>query len=622
MKRLLIFLILVLTGAPGAAQQYSTERILSYEIALQVDTTSRLTVTEKLKVNVLGQQIQRGIFRSLPVRREINGRDLSVRYDVRSVRKNGADEKYHTKNENGGFVIYIGDKNVLLAPGVYDYEITYDTYRQIGFFEDFDELYWNVTGTGWDFPIDTVTVKAILPENAAILRHACYTGYAGSTERNCHAVQTSDHTLEWTAGSLGSKMGLTVAVGFTKGVVKEPPLPAILKTANLSKFLAVIGALLLAWMGHIWNRYGRDLPKPTVYPQFGVPDHLSPASLGFLHGGRYRQNMIAVSLINLAVKGYIEIQEPVKKGIFSRTKFTLQKLKDADMALPPEEKALMEELFSISQSQITVDGKYNSQIAGAVQAHKNCLVSENQPKLTKGSNWQKVLWPFLAISLVYWAVIIYSYRTLYETGKLVAGIILYVGACFTLLAVLASRLRVARYIWLVPLLFAGGGILFWYLTSDRNPDSFMLAYLFLLLAVPALAFFNYFVKQPSEELLTQQSLIEGFKMYLEAAETELLKFHNPPQVTPELFEKYLPYALALGVEGIWGRKFEQSLQDQAQPYQSHWYTGTHFSGNLAGSLSRSLSGTMSSSSVTPGSSGSGGGGSSGGGGGGGGGGGW
>lgn len=624
MKRFFLSLFLALTGLSGSAQYLSIERILSYEVTLQVDTTARLTVTEKLKVNVLGQQIQRGIFRSLPTRREINGRDLSVRYDVRSVKKNGAEEKYHTKNGNGGFIIYIGDKDVLLDPGIYDYEITYDTYRQVGFFEDFDELYWNATGTDWAFPIDQVTVKALLPENAAILRQACYTGYAGSTEQNCSVVKTSDHTLEWTAGGLDPNKGLTVAVGFTKGIVKEPEIPAALKPANLSKILAVIGALFLAWLGYLWNRHGRDYPKPTVYPQFEVPAGLSPASLGFLHGGRYRQNMIAASLIDLAVKGYIEIREPVKKGIFSRSKFTLQKLKDADTSLPPEEKALMKELFSGGQGKVTVDGEYSSRIAQTVQAYQKSLVNENQPKLNKGSNWKKVLWPFLAISLVYWVILLYSYWSLYETQKLVLGIILYVGACFTLLLVMVVRLRVARYIWLIPLIFSGGGIVVWYLVSNRTPDPFILAYLFLLLSVPALAFFNYFVKQPSEELLARQSMIEGFKMYLAAAETELLKFHNPPRITPELFEKYLPYALVLGVDGIWGRKFEQSLQGQAQPYQSHWYTGSsaHFSGSIAGSLSRSLSGTLSSSSVAPSSSGSGGGGSSGGGGGGGGGGGW
>lgn len=623
MKHILLLFLLIGATLPGFTQDISTERILSYGVELRVDTSARLTVTERLKVNVKGRDIQRGIYRTLPVRRNINNREISVRYDVKSVKKNGAEEKYHTKSGNGGFVIYIGDKDVLLDPGIYDYEITYDTYRQIGFFENFDELYWNATGTDWVFPIDQVTVKAVLPENAEILQNACYTGYAGSTEQNCTAVITSEHTLEWTTQGLAPNTGLTVAVGFTKGLIKEPELPAVLQTGNLSKLLTGIGVLFLIWMGYWWNRYGRDHQKPTIYPRFEVPEDLSPASLGFLHGGWYKPNMIAASLIHLAVKGYIVIDEPPQKGWFSHAKFTLEKRKAADESLPPEEKTLMRELFASGTDKIAIDGKYSSRIAQAVQAYKSDLVNVNQPALGKGSNWQKVLWIFLGISVVYWPVIIYSYYHLYEGAKLVLGICLYVGACFTLILVMSVRLKVAGYIWLLPLIFAGGMVLLYFITGVTT-DSFILAYFFLIFSVAALAFFNYFVKQPGEELIRKQSLIEGFKMYLETAETELLKFHNPPRITPELFEKYLPYALVLGVDGIWGKKFEQSLQARAQSYESGWYTGNpaYFSGSIAGNLSRSLTGTMSSASVQPGSSGSGGGGSSGGGGGGGGGGGW
>lgn len=623
MKRICLLFLLIGACLPDFAQDLSIERILSYEVELRVDTSARLMVNERLKVNVKGQDIQRGIYRTLPVRRNINGRDISVRYDVKSVKKNGAEEKYHTKNGNGGFVIYIGDKDVLLDPGIYDYEITYDTYRQIGFFENFDELYWNATGTDWAFPIDQVTVKAVLPENADVLQNACYTGYAGSTEQNCNTVKTSDHTLEWTTEGLAPNKGLTVAVGFTKGVIKEPELPAILQIRNLSRLLTGIGLLFLIWMVYWWSRYGRDHQRPAVYPQFEVPHHLSPASLGFLHDGRYHPNMIAASLIHLAVKGYIVIDEPPGKGWFSRAKFTLEKQKAADESLAPEEKTLMRELFASGTDKITVDGEYSSRIAKAVQTYKSDLVSVNQPALSKGSNWPKVLWVFLGISVVYWAIILYSYYHLYEGGKLVLGICLYLGACFTLILVMSVRLKVAGYIWLLPLVFAGGMVLLYFIAGIKT-DSFILACFFLIFSVAALAFFNYFVKQPGEELIRKQSLIEGFKMYLETAESELLKFHNPPRITPELFEKYLPYALVLGVDGIWGKKFEQSLQAKARSYESRWYTGNpaHFSSSITGNLSRSLTGTMSSSSVQPGSSGSGGGGSSGGGGGGGGGGGW
>src|SRR5690606_30303568 len=118
--------------------------------------------------------------------------------------------------------------DVYLSPGIYDYEITYETLGQIGFLEDLDELYWNATGTDWVFPIDKVITKLNLP--ADILQDACYTGEAGSTARNCSALKTSPKSIEWQSDHLMPYEGLTVAAGFTKGVIQEPEIPAFLKT--------------------------------------------------------------------------------------------------------------------------------------------------------------------------------------------------------------------------------------------------------------------------------------------------------------------------------------------------------------------------------------------------------
>jgi uncharacterized membrane protein len=625
MKRILLLLFLSFFYTSAAhGQSLELERILNYDVTITVDSNAGLLVTEKLKVNVLGERIERGIFRTLPTQRKINNKSISVKYDILNITKNGVEEKYRTERENGNFVIYIGRKNVLLDPGIYDYEITYKTYRQIGFFDDFDELYWNVTGNDWIFPIDKVTTKIILPGSAKIIQNVCYTGSLGSTEQNCKINSATSNTLSFSAENLNPYQGLTIATGFDKGIVNEPKLPAILKTGNLSKVLIVLSTLLIALMGYLWNRYGRDHESPTVYPQFEVPENISPASMGFLHSGKYSQNMITVSLINLAVKGFISINETKKKGLFSKQKFELQKLKPADQSLPPEEQTLLKELFVSGNDTISIDGKYCKQIEKANKSYQIGLSSENQPKLNKGSNWTKVLWVFLAISLIYWSIILYTHYNVYEPQKLAFGSILYVGAIVTLLIILGVRLSVAKYIWIIPLISSGGVLLVWYFTSDGKPDAYALAFLFLVVGVILLAFFNYFIKKPSEELLAQQSKISGFKMYLETAESELIKFYNPPQITPEVFEKYLPYALVLGVDGIWGKKFEQSLKANSYTYENRWYNGTTtvFSSNMTSSLSKSLTSNVNSSSTAPSSSGSGGGGSSGGGGGGGGGGGW
>jgi uncharacterized membrane protein len=137
--------------------------------------------------------------------------------------------------------------------------------------------------------------------------------------------------------------------------------------------------------------------------------------------------------------------------------------------------------------------------------------------------------------------------------------------------------------------------------------------------------YQYLIKQPSKEKLRKQSLIDGFKMYMGAAENEQLKFHNPPQMTPQVFEALLPFAMVMGVDQIWGQKFDELLKKTAAEYQNTWYYGgvmNHYA--FANTLNSSLTQSIQSASTKPSSSssGSGGGGFSGGGGGGGGGGGW
>jgi uncharacterized membrane protein len=120
--------------------------------------------------------------------------------------------------------------------------------------------------------------------------------------------------------------------------------------------------------------------------------------------------------------------------------------------------------------------------------------------------------------------------------------------------------------------------------------------------------------------------IEGFKMYLQTAEGDDIRRLQAPAETPELFERYLPYALALGVENAWSERFSDVLRRASEGgergYSPTWYNGRSFRhGSIDGftsSLGPSLASAVSSTSRAPGSSSGGGGGSSGGGGGGGG----
>ncbi|MGO4709427.1 DUF2207 domain-containing protein [Chryseobacterium sp. 2TAF14] len=614
----------------------NTERILNFHANINVDKNLGLNITEKIKVHSEGNEIKRGIFRSLPLVRNLNNRTQKVKYNIVSVKKNGVDEDFHEEIEDGYLKIYVGNKDVILSPGDYDYEINYTTEKQIGFFEKYDELYWNVNGNEWNFPVDSISATVNLPQGAGIIQNSCYKGGYGSTSQDCLAKVLSEHSIEWSAKDLGSGEGLTIAVGFKKGIMIPPPPPTFLEKFGILIAGIVIFLGLLFYYYSTWKKYGVDPEKPTVYPQFNSPDDLSPASLGFIHSENFKNKYLTAALVNLAVKGYVQIIENEDSGVFGLFKskqFTVKKLKNADQNLPKEEINLMNSLFSNISDSIKFDGKYDPKIEQTVRSFQSALKFQHDKMLNEGNNSKKLILPILVILGVYFLGLFVSFTIFPEFEKVFLGI--FILAVLTIAFVIAIVLfkfypglfkiflvfPVVAFVILGVLIYKGSDF-----TIDNN---FNVCYIFIVLGFMSLVIYQFLIKRPSEEKLRKKSLIDGFKMYMGAAENQQLKFHNPPEMTPQSFEKLLPFAMVLGVDEIWGKKFDDLLKKMSYEYQSNWYVGSsmnHFA--MASVLNSSLTNSIQSSATQPSSSGSssgsgsGGGGFSGGGGGGGGGGGW
>jgi hypothetical protein len=152
MRRLLAFAIGLFLAIAVPAQ--AEERITSFVSDVTVNADASLLVRETIVVAAEGRKIKRGILRDFPTTyTDRTGQRVRVGFAVESVSRDGRAEPYVLEDLSNGTRIRIGEKNVLLEPGLHRYEISYRTTRQIGFFTDFDELYWNVTGNGWTLPI-------------------------------------------------------------------------------------------------------------------------------------------------------------------------------------------------------------------------------------------------------------------------------------------------------------------------------------------------------------------------------------------------------------------------------------------------------------------------------------
>lgn len=639
MNRFIFVFFLLIFGFGNAqdvlvdAPNYDYEHIYSWHSDISIDKDAQVTITEKIKVYAGGNIIKRGIFRSLPLSRNINNKKIKIKYNILSVKKDSAEENYHTEKTGSDLAIYIGNKDDILDHGIYTYEITYKTSDQIGFFENYDEFYWNVNGTLWDFPVDEISAKVTLPESAIIVQQSCYTGGYGSTGTNCTGKELSSNTIEWTAKNLRENEGLTIAVGFSKGVFTPPPPPSNLEKYGIFGMLLLGAGLLLYYFYSQWQKHGVDPQKPVPYPQFNAPQNLSPASVGYLEKEFYSGQMVSAAIVSLATQGFVKIIEDDKRvlGIFGSREYTIKKIKEQDQTLSKEEINLMNNLFKGNKS-VTFDGKYDSKIKNAVDDFKVTLTFQHDQFLKKGNNSSKLFLPILVILGLYALGLFLSYK-LTDNDELFAvglplGIGTFVGAIiFSLYYERFTFMRILFWIVSTVLVLLFGFIILGLGKISENLG-FYASYGFIIFGFISIVLFQYLIKQPSPEKLETLSLIEGFKMYLGTAEEKTLQFHNSPKMTPEVFEKMLPYAMVLDVDKIWGEKFQTMLKNSSmgqENYQSTWFVGSSMMHmNFANSLNSSLSQSIASSATQPSSSGSGsgGGGFSGGGGGGGGGGGW
>lgn len=612
-----------------------TEQVTRFYADIVIDTSASIQVTEHIDIVSAGKVFKRGIVRYIPMEKKDSlGRKKELNLNILSVTKDGEKSNYHTQTEQGNLVIYVGDKSTFIPDGAHQYSISYTAENAVDFYPEFDEFYWNVNGFGWDFAMEEVSANVYLPNQALPIQTRCYTGAYGSTASNCEAKTLDDYT-QFTSTNISRRENLTIALGFEKGLVNEPPPPpppTFLESFGLFILASILFVFLGGYYFFTWQKHGVDPPKPTVYPLYEAPENLSPASLGILHKENYWNDLMTSSIVNLAVKGYLTIEEKTQKalfGLFKNKNFILRKIKESDNSLPKEEQVIMENLFKGARYK-ELDGEYDSAIKLLVSRFKDEIKNQHSELINEGNNYKFLILPILVVLAFVGVSIFFSIQ--YDTSELTK--FLFGGLSFFpfLFFVIFALSRFVNIKWLAIIIggFIVTMILVFLMKQPLTKDNLNIYSIlgFLCFGMISLGFYQYLIKRPSEEKLRIQSLIDGFKMYLGTAENEQLKHFNPPEVTPEIFEKYLPYAIALDADEVWGEKFQSFLDKSAidtSTYNAAWYTGSNFNAmNFGHSLNSNLSNSFSTSATPPSSSGSGsgGGGFSGGGGGGGGGGGW
>jgi uncharacterized membrane protein YgcG len=620
------------------------ERIRSYRSDVDIGADGTLTVAETIRVNAEGDDIRHGIYRDFPTVYERNGRRVRVGFTVQSVERDGQREPYTNEHITGGRRVKMGDADTNVPRGEHTYVLRYTTTRQLGFFPGYDELYWNVTGNFWRFPIDSAEVHIRLPQAVPFgPERAFYTGGRGSTATNARVVsERPGEIVIRITQRLAAQEGFTVAVRWQKGIVTAPPPPSTARLwfQDYAPPIAAVWALLGLgfFYYYAWKKAGRGPVPGTVVPLFSPPEGYSAAAIRYVRRMGFDNRCFAAAIVDSGVHRKLKMVEG-GKGFLSKAKTTLVKTAEPDGMAEPERR-MLNALFAGNNS-LEMDKANHLYFGNARKALQDNLQDTYLGKLflkNLGWAWVGIMFLLAAILFVGMAIALSDiYAGAGERALPALGFVMMIGAVFLGVNSRAARkdgswLRAA----LAALLGVGGSafvVLAFILAVQNEPFSVWVWMLVPLLILPVALSAFVWMAAPTPEGRQVMDRIAGFERYLSITEENRLEVLHPPEKTPELFERYLPYAIALGVENRWAGKFAAVLAAAAADPSRQggstmgWYVGSGSAwsnpGMFASTVGASLASSVASAATAPGSSsGSGGGGFSGGGGGGGGGGGW
>src|SRR5262249_25569544 len=341
--------LVALPALPPTAQDEPSERILAFDSRITVNQDGSMQVLETIRVRSAGESIKHGIYREFPTRyRDHRGNRYTVMFEIVSLTRDGHDEPYHSEDLGNGVRVYFGSSSYMLPNGVHTYRFTYLTNRQLGFFEDHDELYWSVTGLGWQFPIDAVTATVVLPEKARnlVMELDGYTGYKGEKKKDFTVARDSQNNPVFQAEGLLPEQGLSIVVTWPKGLIEEPSRQQKLAWFlgdNKGVLFGFAGLLLvLVYFFVVWTRVGRDPAPGTIVPLYEPQDGLSAAGMRYLEQMGFDDKVFTAAILGLAAKGYLKID----MGDDHKYKLIRQQgYGTVEKNLSPDEKAVAGQLF-------------------------------------------------------------------------------------------------------------------------------------------------------------------------------------------------------------------------------------------------------------------------------------
>jgi uncharacterized membrane protein len=504
---------------PVTAQQRNW-RIADFKDTVAISEDASTLVSEKITLVFVGHW--NGIHRTIPIDYPDHyGTNYSLFLNVTSVTDEEGKKLKYESSKSGGYLdlkIYI--------PGAEDatrvVNIDYTARNAIRSFDDHDEFYWNVTGNDWPVPIDHASAFVTLPPPAAGgLRAQAFTGVYGSTEGEATSEVKGADVMFETTNPLPMRGGLTIDIFIPKGVLKPPSAFAKLLWFLGSNPIVFLPLLVLGVMFTLWHKLGRD-PDPgmSVAPMYEPPKGMTPAEAGTLIDDSTDPRDITSTIVDLAVRGYIKIQETVDTTllVFKSKDYVFHLLKPREQwgnDLTPHERVMLENIFAggTETRLSSLKNHFYTAIPVIRQDIMAALKKKGMYMLDPGSANGYSIVAAVAIGLFLAALHYFGWMNLFNSVPLFIG-----------------SAAISAGIW-------------WLFAREMT----------------------------AKTVLGARTLVAilGFQEFMNRVDADRIK-----RLPPDTFEKYLPYAMALGVEQRWAQAFAGIVKDPP-----NWYVGsTPYSG--------------------------------------------
>lgn len=515
-----VFCLPSLLCAPASAKE---RRLLKFHSDIDVLSDSSVDVSENITFQFIGGPWQ-GIYRSVPVEYSgPGGLNYSLFLNVKRVSdENGDKLKFESSRDRQYLKLKIYIPNA--DNSTHTISIEYVVSGALRFFDDHDEFYWNITGDEWPIPIEEASAHLVLPDGTSGIRVNAFTGAYRSSGRNAVAEIAGNGVDVHTTSPLGIREGLTVAVAFDKGTVREPTALSLFfhyLRSNWPIGLPVVAFALMFWL---WWTRGRDPRLRPIAAEYEPPDKLTPGEAGTLVDNSVDMRDITASIVDLAVRGYLVIEEQKKDHLLGLTHskeyiFHLKKSRADWASLKPHEQQLLGGLFSNGNAGDTVSlSDLHNRFYQNIAAIKDQIFGS-------------------LLGLGYYTHRPDTVRSTYIVFGIVFGFITIAGGSW-----------LARNLGMAPLPFFVAGVL----------------------TAIIICGFGWFMpaRTPGGARALEQLL--GFEDFLNHVESDRF---NRMIKTPEMFEKFLPYAMALGVEKNWSKAFQGIYTEPPQWYQGSYGPG-------------------------------------------------